>query len=170
MAKKYKWSCGECDYKWKSNFKTEDLCPNCEGYVIFWKKRKKKEKAEQWFAPDNLLSALEKAYNSFVELASDKEVYEGSTCSCDRKNEACSNCPSDDDFEEEINQGHYFEIMDRVHIVQSNLDDFIRNHPAIDHINKEKVDETIELLSEVYNWASTKWDDWEDTTTIKVSG
>lgn len=32
-------------------------------------------------------------------------------------------------MENKINDGHYLELMDRLHIVMSNIDDHILNHP-----------------------------------------
>ena len=58
----------------------------------------------------------------------------------------------------EINDGHYLELMDRLHIVMSNIDDHILNHPLTD-INedvKSKIDESLTLLFEAYQLIGNK--------------
>ncbi len=69
--------------------------------------------------------------------------------------------------DESINQGHYFEVMDRTHVIQCTIDDFINSHPAINRpgideaIIKRKLSEVQDLLTEVYQWSSNKWDDFD---------
>ena len=61
-------------------------------------------------------------------------------------------------MENEINDGHYLELMDRLHIVMSNIDDHILNHPLTD-INedvKSKIDESLTLLFEAYQMIGNK--------------
>jgi hypothetical protein len=61
-------------------------------------------------------------------------------------------------MENEINDGHYLELMDRLHIVMSNIDDHILNHPLTD-INedvKSKIDESLTLLFEAYQLIGNK--------------
>jgi hypothetical protein len=52
----------------------------------------------------------------------------------------------------EINDGHYLELMDRLHIVSCTIDDHILNHPLCE-TNKDiqnKIDEALSLLMEAY--------------------
>jgi hypothetical protein len=58
----------------------------------------------------------------------------------------------------EINDGHYLELMDRLHILMSTLDDHILNHPLTD-VNediKEKLEEALTLLWETYQIVGNK--------------
>jgi hypothetical protein len=59
-------------------------------------------------------------------------------------------------MDQEINIGHYFELMDRCHCMSGNLYDNIATHPALDKENLDKVDKAIDLLQEVYQWAGKK--------------
>lgn len=52
----------------------------------------------------------------------------------------------------EINDGHYLELMDRIHVVSCTIDDHLLTHP-ICKVNKDiqnKIDEALELLMEAY--------------------
>ena len=52
----------------------------------------------------------------------------------------------------EINDGHYLELMDRLHVVSCTIDDHILNHPLCKS-NKDiqnKIDEALSLLMEAY--------------------
>jgi len=58
----------------------------------------------------------------------------------------------------EINDGHYLELMDRIHIVSCTIDDHILNHPLCD-VNKDiknKIDESLSLLMEAYQIVGNK--------------
>jgi hypothetical protein len=58
----------------------------------------------------------------------------------------------------EINDGHYLELMDRLHIVSCTIDDHILNHP-LSEVNKdvqEKIDEALGLLLEAYQIVGNK--------------
>jgi hypothetical protein len=58
----------------------------------------------------------------------------------------------------EINDGHYLELMDRLHIVNCTIDDHILNHPLAE-VNKdvqEKIDEALGLLLEAYQMIGNK--------------
>jgi hypothetical protein len=58
----------------------------------------------------------------------------------------------------EINDGHYLELMDRLHVVSCTIDDHILNHPLVD-VNKDvqiKIDEALELLMEAYQMIGNK--------------
>ena len=58
----------------------------------------------------------------------------------------------------EINDGHYLELMDRIHVVSCTIDDHILNHPLTE-VNKDiqsKIDEALELLMEAYQIVGNK--------------
>lgn len=152
--KKYNWWCEICCHEWKAKSIKEDMCPKCASTSIWLDKRSgKREEPILWKAPDTLMEACKR-----LEEISDKEVYEGS-CSC-KTNEPCNDCQCCEI--EEINQGHYFEIMDRTHIIQMNLEDFIYNHPAMTPKQKKKILMVQELLTQVYQWSSKKWDEFDE--------
>lgn len=58
----------------------------------------------------------------------------------------------------EINDGHYLELMDRLHIVMSNIDEHILNHPLteVNEDVKSKIDESLSLLFEAYQMVGNK--------------
>jgi hypothetical protein len=51
-----------------------------------------------------------------------------------------------------INDGHYLELMDRIHIVSCTIDDHILNHPLSENQPEiqQKIDKALELLMESY--------------------
>lgn len=58
----------------------------------------------------------------------------------------------------EINDGHYLELMDRIHVVSCTIDDHILNHPLTE-VNKDiqsKIDEALGLLIEAYQMVGNK--------------
>ena len=58
----------------------------------------------------------------------------------------------------QINDGHYLELMDRLHVVCCNIDDHILNHPLTE-VNKDiqsKIDEALGLLIEAYQMVGNK--------------
>jgi hypothetical protein len=58
----------------------------------------------------------------------------------------------------EINDGHYLELMDRLHVVSCTIDDHILNHPLCEnnkHI-QNKIDEALALLMEAYQMVGNK--------------
>ena len=58
----------------------------------------------------------------------------------------------------EINDGHYLELMDRLHIVSCTIDDHILNHPLCE-VNKDiqyKIDTALSLLMEAYQMVGNK--------------
>ena len=58
----------------------------------------------------------------------------------------------------EINDGHYLELMDRLHIANCTIDDHILNHPLCE-VNKDvqnKIDEALQLLMEAYQMIGNK--------------
>jgi hypothetical protein len=58
----------------------------------------------------------------------------------------------------EINDGHYLELMDRLHIISCTIDEHILTHPLTE-INKDiqiKIDEALSLLMEAYQMVGNK--------------
>jgi hypothetical protein len=58
----------------------------------------------------------------------------------------------------EINDGHYLELMDRLHVVCCTIDDHILNHP-LSEVNKDvqsKIDEALSLLMDAYQLVGNK--------------
>jgi len=58
----------------------------------------------------------------------------------------------------EINDGHYLELMDRIHVVSCTIDEHILNHPLCE-VNKDiqnKVDEALGLMMEAYQMVGSK--------------
>ncbi len=51
-----------------------------------------------------------------------------------------------------INDGHYLELMDRIHIVSCTIDNHILNHPLSENQPEiqQKIDKALELLMESY--------------------
>ena len=60
----------------------------------------------------------------------------------------------------------WYEIMDRISVIQNMLEDNIRNHQEGDEKVQELIDSAQELLSEAYQYAARQWDescrDFED--------
>jgi hypothetical protein len=57
-----------------------------------------------------------------------------------------------------INDGHYLELMDRLHVVSCTIDGHILNHPLAE-VNKDiqiKIDEALSLLMEAYQMVGNK--------------
>jgi hypothetical protein len=51
----------------------------------------------------------------------------------------------------EFNEGHIVEGCDRLHVIQSNIDQFLVDHPAIVRAGcNDKIKKALELLSEAY--------------------
>ena len=61
-------------------------------------------------------------------------------------------------MENKINDGHYLELMDRLHVLMATLDDHILNHPLTDTNEdiKEKLEEALTLLWETYQMVGSK--------------
>jgi hypothetical protein len=58
----------------------------------------------------------------------------------------------------EINDGHYLELMDRIHVASCTIDEHILNHPLCE-VNKDiqiKIDEALELMMEAYQMVGNK--------------
>ncbi len=63
-----------------------------------------------------------------------------------------------------INQGHYLELMDRIHIVCCTIDDHILNHPLSENEPdiQNKLDSALELLLEAYQIVGNKEISYEE--------
>jgi hypothetical protein len=58
----------------------------------------------------------------------------------------------------EINDGHYLELMDRLHIISCTIDEHILTHPLTE-VNKDihlKIDEALSLLMDAYQMVGNK--------------
>jgi hypothetical protein len=58
----------------------------------------------------------------------------------------------------EINDGHYLELMDRIHVVSCTIDEHILNHPLCG-VNKDiqdKIDEALSLMMDAYQMVGNK--------------
>ena len=58
----------------------------------------------------------------------------------------------------EINEGHYLELMDRIHVLSCTLDEHILNHPLAENEPdiQNKLDSALELLLEAYQLVGSK--------------
>ena len=63
-----------------------------------------------------------------------------------------------------INKGHYFELMDRIHIVACMIDDHILNHPLSENEPdiQRKLDEALSLLLDTYQLVGNKENSYEN--------
>lgn len=57
-----------------------------------------------------------------------------------------------------MNHGWY-EIMDRISVIQNTLEDSVRNHQEADEHLQQLIDSAQEMLCEAYNYAGVKWDE-----------
>ena len=57
-----------------------------------------------------------------------------------------------------MNHGWY-EIMDRISVIQNTLEDNVRNHQEADEHLQELIDSAQEMLGEAYQYAGMKWDE-----------
>lgn len=57
-----------------------------------------------------------------------------------------------------INNGHYFEILDRAHIAMSNLEANLTTHLALSKKMRKKLEKAEDLIMDVYQWAGSKYD------------
>jgi hypothetical protein len=64
----------------------------------------------------------------------------------------------------QINKGHYLELMDRIHILCCTLDEHILNHPLSESEPdiQNKLDAALELLLEAYQIVGNKEYENED--------
>lgn len=58
----------------------------------------------------------------------------------------------------EINDGHYLELMDRLHVIMSNLNDHCLEHPLAqsDEEIQSKIEYALEQLWDVYQMVGNK--------------
>ena len=58
----------------------------------------------------------------------------------------------------EINDGYYLELMDRLHIVSCTIDDHILNHPLSEEHKdiQNKIEEALSLLMDAYQMVGNK--------------
>ena len=63
-----------------------------------------------------------------------------------------------------INQGHYLELMDRIHVLCCTLDEHILNHPLSENEPdiQNKLDLALELLLETYQIVGNKEISYEE--------
>lgn len=63
-----------------------------------------------------------------------------------------------------INQGHYLELMDRIHVLCCTLDEHILNHPLSENEPdiQNKLDSALELLLEAYQIVGNKEISYEE--------
>lgn len=57
-----------------------------------------------------------------------------------------------------MNHGWY-EIMDRIHVIQNTLEDNVRNHREADEYLQALIDSAQEILGEAYQYVGMKWDE-----------
>jgi hypothetical protein len=61
--------------------------------------------------------------------------------------------------ENPVDEGHYHEVCDRIHIINSNIEDFLLKTPVCDkHPEiREKIEKASELLSEAYQMSGERF-------------
>ena len=120
------------------------------------KKNKKKKKADVIIS--NVFADLCKRLSNIT----DTEVYAGSLEVCDCEDQqVCDVCqnfdpdnpPKDKVWEEEINEGHYMELMDRIHIIQCTIEEHLSDHPAMTPEMRDELSTAQNYLGNVYQWA-----------------
>ena len=57
-----------------------------------------------------------------------------------------------------MNHGWY-EIMDRISVIQDTLENSVRNHQESDEHLRQLIDSAQEMLYEAYQYAAMKWDE-----------
>ena len=57
-----------------------------------------------------------------------------------------------------MNHGWY-EIMDRISVIQNTLEDNVRNHQEADEHLQGLINSAQKMLYEVYNYSGIKWDE-----------
>lgn len=53
----------------------------------------------------------------------------------------------------------WYEIMDRIHVIQNTLEDNVRHHQEADEHLRQLIDSAQESLSKAYQYAAMKWDE-----------
>lgn len=52
----------------------------------------------------------------------------------------------------EINEGHYLELMDRIHVIASNIETHIMEHPLLKNMDDKKLNKNLHsTLLGIYN-------------------
>ena len=107
----------------------------------------------------------DKKFCKILDEIEEHDIDEGSleVCDCEGQQvcDVCQRCGDGYNQGEDVNQGHYFEIMDRTHVVQCNIDDFIADSPAMTPKIRKRLDKAQKHLCKVYQWASSSFDSWE---------
>lgn len=67
------------------------------------------------------------------------------------------------DEQSELNRGHYFEYLDRVHIAESFIEMSLGDHPMLDHYPSLRLqyDQVINILASMYQEVGRLEDTWE---------
>jgi hypothetical protein len=73
----------------------------------------------------------------------------------------CFACHEEQHSEEPIGAGHYYEIMDRTHMIQCIIDDHLSDHPAMTPKIRKHLNKVQKKLCKVYQWAGTKHNNHE---------
>lgn len=60
-----------------------------------------------------------------------------------------------------ITSYHWFEVLDRISVIQETIETYIRNHSVDDEHLKDIVDKAQECLGEAYQYAGNKLDEME---------
>lgn len=53
----------------------------------------------------------------------------------------------------------WYEIMDRISVIQDTLENSVRNHQEADDHLQQLIDAAQEMLGEAYQYAGMKWDE-----------
>lgn len=53
----------------------------------------------------------------------------------------------------------WYEIMDRISVIQNTLEDNVRHHQESDEHLQQLIDSAQKMLCEAYNYAGIKWDE-----------
>jgi hypothetical protein len=64
----------------------------------------------------------------------------------------------------QINKGHYLELMDRTHVIMDNINSHLLEHPLTDNENelKEKYEIALDALWDAYQLIGNKEDEYEN--------
>ena len=60
-----------------------------------------------------------------------------------------------------INDWHYFEIMDRTHVMMCDLETHVITHLVMTKTQIKKLEKAQALMMDVYQWAGAKFRGWE---------
>lgn len=53
----------------------------------------------------------------------------------------------------------WYEIMDRISVIQGELEDSVREHPVMDNYSRHIIDQAQEILSDCYQYAGQQFND-----------